>query len=93
VVDDKEKPLMKVYVKCFAKGKSGNTFFYKDGYTDLRGRFDYATLNGSDITKIDKFAIFIMSDELGSTIKEANPPSTIGRTEEKIVLKATRLMT
>ncbi|HZJ16080.1 MAG TPA: hypothetical protein VFD27_13590, partial [Chthoniobacteraceae bacterium] len=25
--------------------------FFKDGYTDLRGRFDYASLNGPDEAK------------------------------------------
>ena len=65
VFDTTNKPLTKVYVKCFAKTKSGVVNFYKDGYTDLRGRFDYATLNASEITSIEKFSIFIMSDELG----------------------------
>ena len=39
------KPLSKVYVKCFArKSQSASAQFYKDGYTDLRGTFDYASL-------------------------------------------------
>ena len=54
-----------MYVKCFAKDKSGNVNFYKDGYTDLRGRFDYASLNTSDLKSFEKFAIFVMSDEYG----------------------------
>ena len=68
-------------MKCFAKAKGGKVSFYKDGYTDLRGRFDYATLNSSDISNIERFAIFVMSDELGSLTKEANPPSKLGRIE------------
>jgi hypothetical protein len=52
-------------VKTFAKEKNGNVSFYKDGYTDLRGRFDYASLSTSSIDTIEKFAIFIMSDDLG----------------------------
>ena len=31
----------------------------------MRGRFDYASLNSSKIEDLDKFSIFIMSDELG----------------------------
>jgi len=53
--------------------------FYKDGYTDLRGRFDYASLNSGDLSNIKKFAIFVMSDDLGSLIKEANAPQKLGR--------------
>lgn len=39
------KYLSRIYVKTFAREKNGNVTFYKDGYTDLRGRFDYASLN------------------------------------------------
>ena len=28
--------------------RGGAVAFYKDGYTDLRGRFDYASLNGPE---------------------------------------------
>ena len=64
--------------------------FYKDGYTDLRGRFDYATLNSSDVSNIEKFALFIMSDEHGSLTKEANPPKKLGRVEEShLVIRST----
>jgi hypothetical protein len=37
-----KQPLPKVYVKVYARGAGGTVRFYKDGYTDLRGRFDYA---------------------------------------------------
>ena len=39
------RPLPKSYVKVYARLKNGTVRFYKDGYTDLRGRFDYASLN------------------------------------------------
>lgn len=39
------KPVSKAYVKTYAKLKSGSIRFMKDGYTDLRGKFDYASLN------------------------------------------------
>lgn len=43
-----DKPLPKAYVKVYAKLKNGTVRFFKDGYTDLRGRFDYASLNAPD---------------------------------------------
>jgi hypothetical protein len=43
-----DKPLPKAYVKVYAKLHDGTVRFFKDGYTDLRGRFDYASLNGPD---------------------------------------------
>ena len=43
-----DKPLPKTYVKVYARLDNGTVRFLKDGYTDLRGRFDYASLNGPD---------------------------------------------
>jgi hypothetical protein len=43
-----DKPLPKAYVKVYAKLNNGSVRFFKDGYTDLRGRFDYASLNASE---------------------------------------------
>lgn len=42
------KPVSKAYVKVYARLQNGTVRFFKDGYTDLRGRFDYASLNSSD---------------------------------------------
>ena len=42
-----ERAVSKAYVKVYARLKNGTVRFFKDGYTDLRGRFDYASLNGS----------------------------------------------
>jgi hypothetical protein len=51
-----DKPLAKTYVKVYAKLDDGTVRFYKDGYTDLRGCFDYASLNGSDGPASEPFA-------------------------------------
>jgi hypothetical protein len=90
VLDSEQKPLSQVYVKTFAKFKNGTTTFYKDGYTDLRGRFDYASLNNGEVDQIEKFAVFIMSDQLGSIIKEAAPPAKIGRFDDNLKLRSKR---
>jgi hypothetical protein len=39
------KPITKAYVKVYAQLNDGGIRFLKDGYTDLRGRFDYASVN------------------------------------------------
>jgi len=87
VTDSENKPLAKVYIKCFAKTKAGVVNFYKDGYTNLRGRFDYALTNAGDVNTIEKFSILIMSDDFGSLIKEIDPPSTLGKFDGPLVLK------
>ena len=43
-----DKPLPKAYIKVYARLHNGTVRFFKDGYTDLRGRFDYASLNGPE---------------------------------------------
>ncbi len=68
------KNLQAVYVKVYAKMADGSVKFYKDGYTDLRGRFDYASLNTDEINSVEKFSILVMSDSNGAVVKEAAPP-------------------
>jgi hypothetical protein len=46
--DTENKPVSKAYVKVYARLQNGTVRFFKDGYTDLRGRFDYASLNSSE---------------------------------------------
>ena len=58
--------LPRVYVKVFARHKDGDVKFFKDGYTDLRGMFEYAQTNSTKLHKIEKFAVFVMSDTLGT---------------------------
>jgi hypothetical protein len=68
------RPVAKAYVKVYAQTAGGETKFYKDGYTDLRGRFDYASLNTSDLDAAQKFSILVLSDEFGALVREATPP-------------------
>jgi hypothetical protein len=41
-----DRAVSKAYVKVYARLADGTVRFFKDGYTDLRGHFDYASLNG-----------------------------------------------
>jgi hypothetical protein len=63
------------YVKVYARKHGGHVAFYKDGYTDLRGWFDYATLSTDDLDHVERFAILVASDVAGATIVEASPPA------------------
>ncbi len=66
-------PLPKVYVKVFAD-RNGKAEFYKDGYTDLRGKFDYVSLSTGDLDTTKRFSVLIMSPDHGATVKEIQPP-------------------
>ncbi|GKT27727.1 hypothetical protein ADUPG1_013991, partial [Aduncisulcus paluster] len=62
------------YVKCFAKMLGGDVKFYKDGYTDRRGVFDYATVSAIPLDQVSEFSILISHAELGYVILSAKPP-------------------
>jgi uncharacterized protein (UPF0332 family) len=68
------QPLAKVYVKVYAQLQDGQMKFYKDGYTDLRGRFDYTSLNTNELDVVKKLSLLILSDEHGAIVREAYPP-------------------
>jgi len=74
VADDKGKALSKAYVKVYARLKNGQVQFYKDGYTDLRGRFDYASLNTDELNNVDRFSILVVSPDNGAVVRSVAPP-------------------
>ena len=84
VTDKEGKCLNKVYVKCFARLKSKKVEFYRDGYTDLRGKFNYITLNNETLKDVEKFSLFVMDDNLGSVINESNPPPNLVSSNDNV---------
>ena len=68
------KPLPRTYVKVYALNSAGQVKFYKDGYTDLRGRFDFTSLNTNELDNVLKFSLLILSDNHGAIVTEAQPP-------------------
>ena len=77
--DSAGKPLPKAYVKVYARHKGGDVRFLKDGYTDLRGRFDYVSVSedsagGQDVGALERLAILVLSENNGAAVREADPP-------------------
>lgn len=68
------RPLPKVYVKVYARLANGQVKFHKDGYTDLRGRFDYASVSTPQPQPVERFAVLVLSEDRGAAIREAAPP-------------------
>jgi hypothetical protein len=60
------KPLPKTYVKVYVETRDGSVSFHKDGYTDLRGMFDYLSHTGIDPSTIKRSAILISHPEKGA---------------------------
>jgi hypothetical protein len=69
-----QKGLGKVYVKVYARLADGSVKFHKDGYTDLRGRFDYVSVNTPERQPIQRFSILMLSEDRGAMIREVTPP-------------------
>jgi len=67
-------PISRAYVKVYMKDHSSSVSFYKDGYTDLRGRFDYVSLNSDALQRVNRFSILVLTDSDGAVIREAAPP-------------------
>jgi hypothetical protein len=62
-------PLPRSYVKVYTQGRDGGAVFHKDGYTDLRGKFDYLSHTGSTLGEIRRIAVLISHPEKGARIE------------------------
>lgn len=69
------QPVETAYVKVYARHHDGSIHFHKDGYTDLRGRFDYVSVSSGDLGSVQRFAILVIDPERGATLQEADPPT------------------
>jgi hypothetical protein len=70
-------PARNAYVKVFIKLKSGGVEFYKDGYTDRRGKFDYVSLNTGQMQSADDVAILVCSADGDCNVTRASPPAGV----------------
>ena len=86
VIDINLKAITKAYVKVYVELNDNNVQFYKDGYTDLNGKFNYLALNTDQLKKAKKFYIFVSEEKQGAIIKECYPPKNIHRTGEDNLL-------
>ena len=66
-------PVVKAYVKVYlATERNPDGFFLKDGYTDLRGRFDYLSSNTDAHQDGTKVAVLVVSESCGANVYYAD---------------------
>ncbi|KAK2940332.1 putative Actin-binding protein [Blattamonas nauphoetae] len=75
-----KRPLPSVYVKAYMrKNKDDKGEFQKDGFTDLTGTFDYASVNKETRSTRGfagaRFSILVMSHNRGSDVIEVSAPA------------------
>jgi len=58
---------VKVYASTIAKPDG---VFYKDGFTDMRGRFDYTTVSSDLLQDCKRFAILVQTENAGADVIE-----------------------
>jgi len=75
-------PLPRTYVKVYYSESdsavpvnSTTGKFYKDGYTDVRGAFDYTALSTDELSRVKRFAILVSSETDGAVVRLASPPT------------------
>ena len=90
VLDKNLKPLIKAYVKVYAKLNNDNVQFYKDGYTDLNGKFNYLFLNSDLLEQVKKFYIYVSEGNHGEIIKECFPPKNIENSNDEDLFEEIR---
>eukprot|EP00730_Choanoeca_flexa_P005743 TRINITY_DN12010_c0_g2_i3.p1 TRINITY_DN12010_c0_g2~~TRINITY_DN12010_c0_g2_i3.p1 ORF type:complete len:1507 (+),score=445.65 TRINITY_DN12010_c0_g2_i3:292-4521(+) len=74
VTSAEDKRLPRVYVKVYAKIKGQTKAqFHKDGYTDIRGCFDYVSVSSS-LNKVEELAVLVISKG-GASVKTCPVPS------------------
>ena len=74
---------VKVYAKCRTQTRNYNptlvinnwVMLWKDGYTDMFGQFDYASVsNGMSLKDVERFSVLVCSDEFGAQVSEVRSP-------------------
>uniref|UniRef100_A0A7R9ZWF7 Uncharacterized protein n=1 Tax=Pyrodinium bahamense TaxID=73915 RepID=A0A7R9ZWF7_9DINO len=70
---------MGAYVKVFAGAAGGAPKFYKDGYTDCLGTFDYASLNAkrSPLGSGGHLAVLLVTRESGAMVQVVPAPPLV----------------
>jgi hypothetical protein len=69
-------PIAMAYVKVYAQNIHNNKHsFFKDGYTDVRGRFDFRALSTDQLRSSKRLAILISTEDHGSVIQEVEIPN------------------
>lgn len=58
------------YVKVYSKDAAGRVSFYKDGYTDPSGKFDYSSVTSDERSEIAAFSLLVFDEQLGSKVVE-----------------------
>jgi len=62
------------YIKVYGQRADGTHVFVKDGYTDLRGRFDYVTQSNVSLDGVEKLAVLVLNPEQGTLIRMVGMP-------------------
>lgn len=85
-----QKSLPKTYIKCFVKTRDGQVKFFKDGFTDMRGCFEYCNFEGTNTSNMERFSIYVQNERLGCLVEEIEIPANAGGKKERVRITSER---
>lgn len=85
-----QKSLPQTYIKCFVKMKDGKVNFFKDGFTDMRGCFEYCNFEGVDTSNMSRFSVYVDNENLGSLVQEIEIPNNAGQKKKRVKITSDR---
>lgn len=68
------KPVPGAYVKAYARAAGADAVFHKDGYTDRRGVFDYASVTSDSTSNPVELAVLVLHKTFGAKTFKVAPP-------------------
>jgi len=72
--DETGEAVPRAYVKVYAATAANpDGAFFKDGFTDMRGRFDYRTVSNDSLADVTRFAVLVQTENLGADVIEIAP--------------------
>ena len=84
------KALSRVYVKVFAKTTGGANQFFRDGYSDIVGGFNYFDVK-TGVSGVQQFGLFISDGEKGCVIMNIDAPQGGQTAVVKVALKSKKM--
>lgn len=84
------KALSRVYVKVFAKTTGGSNQFFRDGYSDIVGGFNYFDVK-TGVSGVQQFGLFISDGEKGCVIMNVDAPQSGRTVVAKAALKSKKM--
>lgn len=70
--------------------RDGSVKFFKDGFTDMRGCFEYCNFEGTNTSAMERFSIYVQNEKQGCLVEEIEIPQNAGVKKERVRITSDR---